>query len=174
MPVQVISKSHKFLIKTKKVMLRTRSHTCIMFSDASEFYHCLAYMYLVWIDPLKVKALLRITLSPLNLNVYGKNFCRSRGRVTPKWIVRYGQKSKLCETVSLSSLRKDPVKTKRHYDPPYNIFTNIQSNSVMLHIQFNHDWPAGLRDIQGWKCGRRTTEDCYTISSACEPLTQVS
>ena len=34
---------------------------------------------------------------------------------------------------------------------------------VMLHIKFDLGWPAGFRDIQVWKCGRRrrrrTTDD---------------
>ena len=28
----------------------------------------------------------------------------------------------------------------------------------MLHIKFDQDWPTGFRDIQVWKCGRRTTK----------------
>ena len=27
---------------------------------------------------------------------------------------------------------------------------------VMQHIKFDQDWPTGFRDIQVWKCGRRT------------------
>ena len=43
---------------------------------------------------------------------------------------------------------------------------------VMLHINFDQDWPTGFRDIQVWKCGRqrtttdddgRTTDHWYTI-----------
>ena len=30
---------------------------------------------------------------------------------------------------------------------------------VMLHIKFDQDWPTAFRDIQVWKCGRRTTTD---------------
>ena len=28
----------------------------------------------------------------------------------------------------------------------------------MLHIKFDQDWPTGFRDIQVWKCGRRTDD----------------
>ena len=30
---------------------------------------------------------------------------------------------------------------------------------VMLHIKFDLGWPAGFRDIQVWKCGRRRATD---------------
>ena len=54
---------------------------------------------------------------------------------------------------------------------------SLSPTPVMLHIKFDLGWPAGFRDIQVWKCGRRrtTTKDhCYTISSPCEPSAQVS
>ena len=35
----------------------------------------------------------------------------------------------------------------------------LSPTPVMLHIKFDQDWPTGFRDIQVWKCGRRTTED---------------
>ena len=34
---------------------------------------------------------------------------------------------------------------------------SLSPNPVMLHIKFDQDWPTGFRDIQVWKCGRRTT-----------------
>ena len=30
---------------------------------------------------------------------------------------------------------------------------------LRLHINFDQDWPTGLRDIQVWKYGRRRTDD---------------
>ena len=60
---------------------------------------------------------------------------------------------------------------------------SLSPTPVMLHIKFDQDWPSGFRDIQVWKCGRRTTTDdddgrttdhWYTISSPCEPSAQVS
>ena len=36
---------------------------------------------------------------------------------------------------------------------------SLSPTPVMLHIKFDQDWPAGSRDIQVWKCGRRTTTD---------------
>ena len=34
---------------------------------------------------------------------------------------------------------------------------SLSPTPVMLHIQFDQDWPTGFRDIQVWKCGRRRT-----------------
>ena len=34
---------------------------------------------------------------------------------------------------------------------------SLSPTPVMLHIKFDQDWPTGFRDIQVWKCGRRTT-----------------
>ena len=39
---------------------------------------------------------------------------------------------------------------------------SLSPTPVMLHIKFDLGWPAGFRDIQVWKCGRRrrrTTTD---------------
>ena len=38
---------------------------------------------------------------------------------------------------------------------------SLSPTPVMLHIKFDLGWPAGFRDIQVWKCGRRrtTTDD---------------
>ena len=36
---------------------------------------------------------------------------------------------------------------------------SLSPTPVMLHIKFDQDWPNGFRDIQVWKCGRRTTTD---------------
>ena len=45
----------------------------------------------------------------------------------------------------------------------------------MLCIKFEQDWPTSFRDIQVWKCWRRTGKgSCYSISSPCEPSAQVS
>ena len=59
---------------------------------------------------------------------------------------------------------------------PYAAFS---PTPVMLHIKIDQDWPTGFRDIQVWKCGRRTTTDGQRtigilLSSPCEPLAQVS
>ena len=59
---------------------------------------------------------------------------------------------------------------------------SLSPTPVMLHIKFDLGWPAGFRDKQVLKCGRRrrtttdgrTTDHCYTISSPCEPSAQVS
>ena len=32
---------------------------------------------------------------------------------------------------------------------------SLSPTPVMLHIKFDLGWPAGFRDIQVWKCGRR-------------------
>ena len=32
---------------------------------------------------------------------------------------------------------------------------SLSPTPVMLHIKFDVGWPAGFRDIQVWKCGRR-------------------
>ena len=52
---------------------------------------------------------------------------------------------------------------------------SLSSTLVILRIKFEQDWPTGFRDIQIWKCGRRTTttddgrttDHWYTISSSC-------
>ena len=36
---------------------------------------------------------------------------------------------------------------------------SISPTPVMLHINFDQDWPTGFRDIQIWKCGRRRRTD---------------
>ena len=33
---------------------------------------------------------------------------------------------------------------------------SLSPTPVMLHLKFDQDWPTGFRDIQVWKCGRRT------------------
>ena len=54
------------------------------------------------------------------------------------------------------------------------ILCSLSPIPLMLHIKFDQDRPTGFRDIQVWKCGRRTTDHWYTISSPCEPSAQVS
>ena len=39
------------------------------------------------------------------------------------------------------------------------ILCSLSPTPVMLHIQFDQDWPTGFRDIQVLKCGRRRTTD---------------
>ena len=63
----------------------------------------------------------------------------------------------------------------------FQTLCSLSLTPVMLRIKFDQDWPTGFRDIQVWKCGRRSTTDegrttdhWYTISSHCEPSTQVS
>ena len=36
---------------------------------------------------------------------------------------------------------------------------SLSPTPVMLHIKFDLGWPAGFRNIQVWKCGRRRTDD---------------
>ena len=35
---------------------------------------------------------------------------------------------------------------------------------VMLHIKFDQDWPAGFREIEVWKCGRRQSTVYYKLT----------
>ena len=44
------------------------------------------------------------------------------------------------------------------FDPIFpKTLGSLSPTPVMLHIKFDRDWPTGFRDIQVWKCGRRTT-----------------
>ena len=46
------------------------------------------------------------------------------------------------------------------FDPIFpKTLCSLSPTPVMLHIKFDQDWPTGFRDIQVWKCGRRTTYD---------------
>ena len=46
------------------------------------------------------------------------------------------------------------------FDPIFpETLCSLSPTPVMLHIKFDQDWPTGFRDIQVWKCGRRTTYD---------------
>ena len=46
------------------------------------------------------------------------------------------------------------------FDPIFpKTLCSLPPTPVMLHIKFDRDWPTGFRDIQVWKCGRRTTYD---------------
>ena len=46
------------------------------------------------------------------------------------------------------------------FDPIFpKTLCSLSPTPVMLHIKFDQDWPTGFRDIQVWKCGRRTTKD---------------
>ena len=46
------------------------------------------------------------------------------------------------------------------FDPIFpKTLGSLSPTPVMLHIKFDQDWPTGFRDIQVWKCGRRTTDD---------------
>ena len=46
------------------------------------------------------------------------------------------------------------------FDPIYpKTLCSLFPTPVMLHIKFDQDWPTCFRDIQVWKCGRRTTDD---------------
>ena len=46
------------------------------------------------------------------------------------------------------------------FDPIFSkTLCSLSPTPVMLHIKFDQDWPTGFRDIQVWKCGRRTTTD---------------
>ena len=40
-----------------------------------------------------------------------------------------------------------------------NTSCSLSPTPMMLRIKFDQDWPTGFRDIQVWKCGRRTTTD---------------
>ena len=45
------------------------------------------------------------------------------------------------------------------FDPifPKTLYS-LSPTPVMLHITFDQDWPTGFRDIQVWRCGRRTDD----------------
>ena len=101
-------------------------------------------------------------------------------------MVRSGRNSNSSEILCMSSLpasierigSKTTEKRWRHRFPHYKsmgafcchgnhsfdpIFPktlcSLSPTPVMLHIKFDQDWPTGFRDIQVWKCGRRTTTD---------------
>ena len=63
------------------------------------------------------------------------------------------------------------MKTSFHQISP-TALCSLFPTRLMLYKTFNQDWPIGLRCIQVWKCGRRTTTDqCYnTILSMNEKL----
>ena len=101
-------------------------------------------------------------------------------------MVRSGRNSNSSEILCMSSLpasierigSKTTEKRWRHHFPHYKsmgafcchgnqsfdpIFPktlcSLSPTPVILHIKFDQDWPTGFRDIQVWKCGRRTTDD---------------
>ena len=135
------------------------------------------------------------------------NFLDVQGQLTPQSVVRSSQNSNSSEILCMSSLpanrkrirSKTTEKRWRHRFPHYNsmgafcchgnqsfdpigpkIWCSLSPIPVMLQIKFDQDWPTGFRDIQVWKCGRRTMMDgrqttgILTISSPWEPLAQVS
>ena len=105
--------------------------------------------------------------------------------ITLEWeMVRAGRNSNLSEILCMSSLpanikrigSKTTEKRWRHHFPHYKSMgafcchgnqsfdpicpktsCSLSPTPVMLHIKFHQDWPSGFRDIQVWKCGRRTT-----------------
>ena len=152
---QLISKSHKDPIKTKKAMLRTRSniaffrHSRTSYSKVNspiwpEFEHFLHYKYM-------------------------GNFFVAQGRITPRWIVRSGPKSNSSKNLWLSSssasLTNVRLKLKSlsfgqhfpHYkfmrafgchgnqsfNPicPKTLYCFPQSQMIQ-HVQFDQDWPT--------------------------------
>ena len=139
------------------------------------------------------------------------NFLDAQGQLTPYSVVQPGRNSNSSEILCMSSLSasikkiwsKTTEKRWRHRFSHYKsmgafcchgnqsfdlicpkTLCSLSPTPVMLHIKFDLGWPAGFRDIQVWKCGRRrrwtteddgrTTDHCYTISSPCEPSAQVS
>ena len=86
----------------------------------------------------------------------------------------------LCMSSSPASIKRIESKTteksgdivfcchgNQSFDPTCSkTLCSLSPTPVTLHIKFDQVWPNGFRDIQVWKCGRRTTTDhLYTISS---------
>ena len=45
------------------------------------------------------------------------------------------------------------------FDPIFpKTLCSLSPTPVMLHINFDQDWPTGFKDIQVWKCGLRTDD----------------
>ena len=114
----------------------------------------------------------------------------AQGQLTLWSVVRSGRNSNSSEILCMSLLpasierigSKTTEKRWRHPFPHYKsmgafcchgnqsfdpIFPktlcSLSPTPVMLHIKFDKDWPTGFRDIQVWKCGRRTTDGRRTI-----------
>ena len=114
------------------------------------------------------------------------DFLDAQGQLTPQSVVRSGWNSNSSKILCMSSL---PASIKRigskttenrsrhcflhyklmgafccHGNQSFDLISPktvcaISPTLVMLHIKFDQDWPTGFRDIQVWKCGRRTTDD---------------
>ena len=112
------------------------------------------------------------------------NFLDAQGQLTPLSVVRSGQNSNSSEILCMSLLSIKRIGSKatekrwRHRFPHYKsmgafcchgnqsydpicpkTFCSLFPTPVMLHTKFVQDWPTGFRDIQVWKCWRRTTTD---------------
>ena len=112
-----------------------------------------------------------------------QTFFMAQGQVTQKRIVWSGWKSNSANILWLSSLPANLTKiqlkmkslsSEQHF-PRYNsmgpvgchgnqsfylicakTLCSLSPTPLTLHIKFDQDWPTCLRDIQVWKCGRRT------------------
>ena len=107
------------------------------------------------------------------------DFFRPQGQVTPKSDVRSGRNSNSSEILCMSSLpasikrigSKTTEKRWRHHFPHYKsmgafcchaiqsfdlicpkTLCSIFPTPMMLHIQFDQDWPTDFRDIQVQMC----------------------
>ena len=88
-------------------------------------------------------------------------FFDAQGQLTPQSLVRSGRNSNSSEILCMSSL---PASIRRigsnatekggdTFDPIcLKTLCSFSPIPVMLHIQFDQDWPTGLRDIQVRKC----------------------
>ena len=114
------------------------------------------------------------------------NFLDAQGQLTSKSVVWSGWNSNsseiLCMSLLPASIKRIGSKTTkkrwRHRFPHHKsmgdfcchgnqsfdpicpkTLCSLFPTPVMLHIKLDQDWPTGFRDIQVWKCGRRTTTD---------------
>ena len=112
------------------------------------------------------------------------NFLDAQGQLTPSSMVRSGWNLNSSKILCMSSLpasinrigSKTTEEKRRHCFPHFKSMgtfcchgnhrfypicpktvCSLSPTLVMLHIQFDQDWPTGFIDIQVWKCGRRTT-----------------
>ena len=182
MPVQVIYKFRKVLIKNMQAMLRTWQDMGFISTQGQ-----VTPKWIVWsggnLNSSKISWLSWLPASLTMIRSKVKALCWQHFLhykcMGTKRIVRSGLISNLSETLYLSSLpaslRKIQSKMNAllcwHHFLLVTMETRVLSQSapetlcsfshtpIMLHIKFEQDWPTGLRDMQVWKCGRRRSDD---------------
>ena len=117
--------------------------------------------------------------TPFSHYKYMGNFLDAQGQLTPKSVVQSGRNSNSSDILCMSSLpasikrirSKATEKRWRHHFPPLQVnggfcchghqnfypiclktLCSLSPPPLMLHINFDQDWPTGLRDIQVRKC----------------------